>query len=35
MTKDCFRYNTNMEYLKTLNLLDTTTDNVPEFVTKN
>ena len=32
--KKCFRYSIKMEYQKIINLLDTTSDNVPKFITK-
>ena len=35
MIYDCFRHHIKMEYQKILNLLDTTSDSVPRFVTKN
>ena len=34
MTWDCFKHNIKMEYQKITNLLDTTPDNVPRFITK-
>ena len=35
MILDCFRHHRKMEYQKIINLLDTTSDTVPKFVTKN
>ena len=34
MIEDCFRHHIKMEYQKIINLLDTTSDNVPRFITK-
>ena len=34
MTWDCFRYCIKMEYQKITNLLNTTLDEVPRFITK-
>ena len=35
MTWDCFKHSIKMEYQKIINLLDTTSDIVPSFITKN
>ena len=32
--EDCFRHSIKMEYQKIINLLDTTLDEVPRFITK-
>ena len=32
--EDCFRHSIKMEYQKITNLLDTTLDEVPRFITK-
>ena len=34
MIWDCFKYNIKTEYQKIINLLDTTSDNIPRFITK-
>ena len=34
MIQDCFRHSIKVEYQKITNLLDTTSDNVPRFITK-
>ena len=35
MTRDCFKHHIKMEYQKITNLLGTTIDEVPRFITKN
>ena len=34
MIWDCFKYSIKTEYQKIINLLDTTSDNIPRFITK-
>ena len=34
MTLDFFRHHIKMKYQKVINLLDTTSDNVPRFITE-
>ena len=34
MIWDCFKYSIKTEYQKIVNLLDTTSDNIPRFITK-
>ena len=34
MTRDCFKHHIKMEYQKIANLLGTTLDEVPRFITK-
>ena len=35
MIEDCFRHHIKTEYQKIINLLDTTSDSVPRFITKS
>ena len=35
LTWDCFKHHIKMGYHKIINLLDTTLDEVPRFITKN
>ena len=34
MTYGCFKYNIKMEYQEIINLVNTTSDNVPRFINK-